>query len=226
MAIRANGNIDLITNVVVNGVAVSTVIANGVTVLQPALPTTSTPSITNVNALSDGFGATVTWRVRNNDSSTATIFSNVTTNPPTTNRGSRTPNQSTSNISQSDAPNPGVIYARAQASGKNMSAVTSVSYEASGGGCYLTSSMVDYFGYEDDGEELNSMRTIRSYMYKTKNPEHITMLRDYAKESREIIKYINTQKNSNLYYEEIKDIVLHVVSLIKEDKVEEAMNYY
>lgn len=73
-----------------------------------------------------------------------------------------------------------------------------------GGGCYLTTAMVEYYNYDDNGIELNSMRAVRSYMLQTEKIEYITMLKDYVKESNQIVGFINQQPNKKEYYQEIR----------------------
>ena len=65
------------------------------------------------------------YSVANNDVAAATVYSDVGTNPPTTSRGSIASGSSTTMIDTGYSSGPFTVYARAQASGKNMSDVTS-----------------------------------------------------------------------------------------------------
>ena len=89
---------------------------------------TSAPSISNSTGPRDIY---TMYRVRNNDTSSATIYSDAGTTPPTTSRGLIASGAQTASISTGwpKAISGGVIYARAQASGKTMSTVTSMYLE-------------------------------------------------------------------------------------------------
>jgi len=92
-----------------------------------------TPAPTIVSGSSTGTGKTtvVSWVVRNN-AQTATIYSDVSITPPTTNRGTIAYN-ATVNCSYSDPisppPTSGVIYATAQISGFEVSDIVAFYYE-------------------------------------------------------------------------------------------------
>lgn len=94
------------------------------------------------------------------------------------------------------------------------------------GGCYLTSAMVGFYGYDDDGIELNSMRAIREYMIKTGEQKYADMLNDYAEESKKIVAYIESQSNKEHYYQQIKDVVMNIVDLVEDGKLSEATETY
>jgi hypothetical protein len=85
--------------------------------------TTSTPSILFVNAA----GGSVSWDVRNNDSSTATLYTAIGNATPESGgqTASRGPNQSAGFFGSGFV---GVIYAKAEATGKSMSALTSANF--------------------------------------------------------------------------------------------------
>lgn len=91
-------------------------------------PQTSAPSIFDSTGPRDIY---TMYRVWNNDASSANIYSDVTTSPPTTSRGLIASGTQTASISTGflKALSGGVIYARAQASGKTMSAITSMYLE-------------------------------------------------------------------------------------------------
>ena len=112
-----------INDVYFNGTKVGDVYFNGVKVLasQTAAPTINTPTY---NAIKKEWS----WTVTNNDNNTATIYCDVGTNPPTTSRGDIVSGGSVT-VKQSDPTGAGgfTIYAKAQASGKAVSDVVSVS---------------------------------------------------------------------------------------------------
>lgn len=89
---------------------------------------TSAPSIQFAGATTNDFFSFIfSWRVTNTDSSTATVVSNFEINPPTGNGVSLTTNsQSTIRSSGTVNNSSGVIYARATASGKTASSITSL----------------------------------------------------------------------------------------------------
>lgn len=93
-------------------------------VWEASTPQTSTPMLIDET----GIRTTVRYSVRNNDTSSATIYSDVSTTPPTTSRGVIASGAKTT-IINTGIPielSGTVIYARAQASGKTMSAITSL----------------------------------------------------------------------------------------------------
>lgn len=93
------------------------IVASQITAEKTATPTINTPY------------KTTTWRysVKNNDASTATVYADHNgTNPPTTSRGSIASGANTADINTGYGIGGFTIYARAQASGKDMSDVVSV----------------------------------------------------------------------------------------------------
>jgi hypothetical protein len=101
----------------------------GITSSQITISSTTTPGISNVSK-SEMWGVWyINWRVTNNDGSSATIYSDLNNVTPTTNRGTVSSSGSVDiSFEESGTGQFGVIYARAQASGKNMSAVQSIAY--------------------------------------------------------------------------------------------------
>jgi len=97
----------------------------GVVASQIAVQTTATPSITDITLA-------VTWRyyIYNNDAATVTAYSDNDVNPPTTSRGTIAAASSSSQINSGKKVDGFTIYARAQATGKNMSDVTAAYVEA------------------------------------------------------------------------------------------------
>lgn len=93
-------------------------------VWEASIQQTATPTIIDET----GIRPTIRYRVRNNDASSATIYSDVSTNPPTTSRGLIASGAQTSIINTGISKDlvGTVVYARAQASGKTMSTVTSM----------------------------------------------------------------------------------------------------
>ncbi len=98
----------------------------GIFASQITVVPTLTPSITSVSYTPGTklIPAQYSVTVRNNDPATATIYADLSTNPPTTSRGSVAYNN-LFNFTIEGANAPQVIYVRALASGKTYSNVTS-----------------------------------------------------------------------------------------------------
>lgn len=97
-------------------------------VWEASIQQTATPTLIDATGIRD---TNYRYRVQNNDDSSATIYSDVSTNPPTTSRGLIASGAQTS-IIDTGIPKVligAVVYARAQASGKAMSTVTSMYWE-------------------------------------------------------------------------------------------------
>ena len=90
-------------------------------------PQTVSPTLIDKTGIRDIY---FMYSVQNDDASSATIYSDVSTNPPTTSRGLIASNAQTSTINTGSQKGIGItIYARAQASGKTMSSITSLYME-------------------------------------------------------------------------------------------------
>lgn len=121
MALTLN-SITVTTNKL-NSVDVDTEKLNGVTVYTKAVPKTATPAIQNMS------DTTIKYRVRNADNVIATIYSDYNQTNPTTNRGSIASGSYTSIINTGFPTMFGAsvtVYAKAQASGKEMSNINSM----------------------------------------------------------------------------------------------------
>ena len=101
----------------------------GETLIYPIPVTTEAPSILNANYTPGKklIPSSVSGTIRNNDAVTAIIYSGISS-PPTIDEGTATYNN-TVNYIINNASNPGVVYARAQAAGKEMSSIVSLYYE-------------------------------------------------------------------------------------------------
>lgn len=88
--------------------------------------------------------------------------------------------------------------------------------------CYLTTAMVDYYGYDDDGPELNALRQLR----ETKGEEYKEVLVNYQENSSIIIDKINFDANPEYWYNYIKEEVLKVVELVEVNNFDEAAIVY
>ena len=88
--------------------------------------------------------------------------------------------------------------------------------------CYLTTAMVGYFGKDDDGIELNSMRELRSHSgYKYQD-----VLEEYSQASPIIIRGIEQSEDKDYYYNMIKDVVDNIVIWVADEEWEEAETAY
>jgi hypothetical protein len=88
--------------------------------------------------------------------------------------------------------------------------------------CYLTTAMVDYYGYDDDGPELNALRQLR----ETKGEEYKEVLVNYQENSSIIIDKINFNANPEYWYNYIREEVLKVVELVEVNNFDEAAIVY
>lgn len=84
--------------------------------------------------------------------------------------------------------------------------------------CYLTTCMVGYYGKDDNGIELNSMRKLRE-KYKIK---HKDTLAEYYRVSPLIIKGIEQSGNKEYWYNEIKKVVDKIVVWVANKEWEKA----
>lgn len=98
--------------------------------IDPAL--TVAPSIQFIGSSNPSFGNyTFTWRVTNLDPVTATVVSDFEVTPPTGNSVSLASNTQSSNIASGTVQgNVGTVYARATATGKTASNITSLFVDA------------------------------------------------------------------------------------------------
>lgn len=84
--------------------------------------------------------------------------------------------------------------------------------------CYLTTAMVGYFGKNDKGIELQSMRKLRE-KYKHK---HKQTLAEYREVSPYIIQGIEQSGNQEYWYRMIKDVVDKIVIWVSNEEWEKA----
>jgi len=96
------------------------IISSQITQVQTATPTT----IDNVSSAGVFPNTNFSWRSRNLDAATATVYSELNNTAPLLNSVSLASNGTSSTITNS-GPFDSVLYARAQASGKAMSALYS-----------------------------------------------------------------------------------------------------
>jgi len=88
--------------------------------------------------------------------------------------------------------------------------------------CYLTTAMVGYFGKDDDGIELNSMRALRSHS----GHKYQDVLYEYCRISPLIIQGIERTGQQNYYYSMIKDVVDKIVAWIANEEWQQAEQAY
>ena len=88
--------------------------------------------------------------------------------------------------------------------------------------CYLTTAMVGYFGKDDDGIELNSMRALRSHS----GHKYQDVLDEYCRISPLIIQGIERTGQQNYYYSMIKDVVDNIVIWVADEEWERAETAY
>lgn len=88
--------------------------------------------------------------------------------------------------------------------------------------CYLTTTMVEHYGLEDDGAELTAMRKLRK-QYAIK---HAEILSEYYVASAVIIDRINSSNNPEFYYQKIRNTVDFIVALVDNEEWSEAEELY
>ena len=91
--------------------------------------------------------------------------------------------------------------------------------------CYLTTTMVNHYGYEDDGPELTALRTLR----EIKGEKYQEALIDYRENSVLIVDEIIKRNEEDYWYDLIKQEVLKLVPLVQDgsdEKLEEAAQIY
>lgn len=93
-----------------------------------------------------------------------------------------------------------------------------------GGSCYMTTAMVERFGYNDNGSELTAMRNLRDLYINQEG--YNDLINEYYMISPIIIEGIDNSEDSDMYYTLIKDSVKRVESLMADNKIEEAHNEY
>lgn len=84
--------------------------------------------------------------------------------------------------------------------------------------CYLTTAMVGYYGKDDKGIELTSMRKLREF-YKDKHKE---TLEEYKVISRYIVQGIEQSGHKDYWYSEIKKVVDKIVIWVANEEWEKA----
>ena len=88
--------------------------------------------------------------------------------------------------------------------------------------CYLTTAMVGYFGKDDDGIELNSMRALRSHS----GHKYPDVLDEYHRVSPLIIQGIEQSGQQEYYYGMIKNVVENIVAWVANEEWEKAEQAY
>jgi len=100
------------------------------------------------------------------------------------------------------------------------------SNSSGGGGCYITTAVVEHLGLADDCYELNMLR-----MYRDKLAEEDAKFReevlDYYKIAPKIVEEISNSSDKNQVLDSIyNDMVVPVLELLNDGKIEEAKDYY
>jgi hypothetical protein len=88
--------------------------------------------------------------------------------------------------------------------------------------CYLTTAMVGYFGKDDDGIELNSMRALRNHS----GHKYQDVLDEYCRISPLIIQGIEQSGQQEYYYGMIKDVVENIVARVANEEWQQAEHAY
>ena len=102
--------------------------------------------------------------------------------------------------------------------------------ESSGGGsgsdgCFLTSACVKHLGKADNCEELETLRQFRDgYMAKTN--DGLRLIKEYYATAPQIVTEIDKSSNKAHYYDGIYAIICKCISLIKQNKLDDAVCEY
>ncbi len=95
-----------------------------------------------------------------------------------------------------------------------------------GGGCYITTAAVEHIGLADNCDELNILRMYRDKLVE-EDPEFKKIVLEYYKIAPRIVKEISKMPNKEEILDSIYiDMVVPVISLLKQNKIEEAKEYY
>jgi hypothetical protein len=96
-----------------------------------------------------------------------------------------------------------------------------------GGGCYITSAVVNHKGLDDKSNEMELLRLFRdTYILENNNPEVVTDFFEYQKTAPTIINWINSRVDSELIWNYVWIYVCEVISLINCQKYEEAYSLF
>ena len=95
-----------------------------------------------------------------------------------------------------------------------------------GGGCYITTATVEHLGLADDCDELNMLRIYRDKLIE-EDPKFRKIVLEYYKTAPQIVEKISNSSNKDEILDSIyNNMVLPVLKLLKNGKIEEAKNYY
>lgn len=97
---------------------------------------------------------------------------------------------------------------------------------SSSGGCYLTTACVDHMGLADDCMELSTLRSFRDgYMSELEQGKED--IQEYYRTAPEIVKAIDESGSADDVYSKLySDVIVPCVSMIKEEKNQEAYEKY
>ena len=95
-----------------------------------------------------------------------------------------------------------------------------------GGGCYITTATVDHLGFADDCDELNMLRMYRDKLAE-EDPEFKKIVLEYYKTAPQIVEKISNSSDKDEVLDGLyADMILPVLSLLKQGKIEEAKTHY
>ncbi|MDE7107148.1 MAG: zinc ribbon domain-containing protein [Clostridiales bacterium] len=91
--------------------------------------------------------------------------------------------------------------------------------------CFLTSAYVEHLGKADDCEELTALRAFRDgYMAKT--DEGKALVAEYYEVAPKIVEFIDSSSDKDKYYDYIGTVVNRCITLINDEKNEQAQDEY
>lgn len=100
------------------------------------------------------------------------------------------------------------------------------SNSSGGGGCYITTAAVNYFGLEDNCDELNMLRMYRDKLVE-EDPKFRKVVLEYYKTAPQIVEKISNSPDKDAIFNNIyTNMVLPVLELLKDGKINDAKDYY
>ncbi|PLX01105.1 MAG: hypothetical protein C0594_14380 [Marinilabiliales bacterium] len=96
----------------------------------------------------------------------------------------------------------------------------------SGGGCYITSAIVDYKGLEDNCNYMASFRKLREEMLNCDYEKISKELEQYYIISQILVGWINSRKDQKQIFEFIDRYLINVVKCIEDEKYQTAYDIF
>lgn len=96
-----------------------------------------------------------------------------------------------------------------------------------GGGCYITTAVVERKGFDDNCNEMVKLRKFRKeYILESKNPELLNDLNEYYIIGQMIVRWANSRYDANQIWDYISKYVFKVAELAENNNYEQAFSYF